>query len=78
MVFRVAPAIGALAFGLTAEAAGLAATTLAFAVLGLATTFRYWQTVVESGALRDAAAAPEAGGAPPAAMPARAAAPERR
>jgi MFS family permease len=76
IVFRVAPAIGALAFGLTAEVVGLAATTLAFAAFGLATTFHYWQTVVTSGALD--VPRTETGGAAPTGLQARAAAAETR
>lgn len=72
IVFRVAPAVGALAFGLTAEVLGLAATTLAFAVFGAAATFAYWDRVT-APVLQTAPGA----GVPPA-RPAPAAAPEAR
>jgi MFS family permease len=75
IVFRVAPAIGALAFGLTAEVLGLAATTLAFAVFGAAATFAYWDTVCATRE-PEAAVPASAGAQPP--RPAKAAAPEAR
>ncbi|GIX13563.1 MAG: MFS transporter [Paracoccaceae bacterium] len=42
IVFRVAPALGALGFGLTAELAGLPATTILFSFLGGGATLAFW------------------------------------
>lgn len=41
IVFRVAPALGALGFGLTAELAGLHAATILFAALGALATLAF-------------------------------------
>ena len=75
IVFRVAPAIGALAFGLTAELLGLAATTMAFAVFGAAATFTYWDSIRAAARPAVTVAAPAGGQATAAA---KAAAPETR
>jgi predicted MFS family arabinose efflux permease len=45
IVYRAAPAIGALAFGSVAEIAGLGVTTAAFSVAGGATVLFYWASV---------------------------------
>jgi predicted MFS family arabinose efflux permease len=91
IVFRVAPALGALAFGLTAEFLGLAATTLAFAAFGVAATFAYWDTIAAAGGFAKSppveatvqgtpasTAKDRAAAMPAATMPVRVATPEKR
>ena len=83
IVFRVAPAIGALVFGLTAEVMGLSATTLTFALFGVGMTFVYWETVTghrRTTVAAEAAQAPAsvAASARPVAVTVRAAAAETR
>lgn len=58
LVFRVAPAIGALMFGLTAELLGLGVTTVTFAVAGAVATLAYWRSVQAARAEPAAAEAP--------------------
>ena len=70
IVFRVGPALGALAFGLTAEVMGLAATTLAFAACAVAATFAYWDVIVTAGAFRGPVAQAKPGEIPEAVRPA--------
>ncbi len=56
VVFRVAPALGALVFGVVADLAGLRATTAAFALSGLGVSLLWWREIRPGGRTRPAAA----------------------